>query len=96
MTRLVAEAVQRDLGRQIGGRECRRGRWNAWRGRCREGGARWLHVAPARHRHVQRAHEFYHTLPYKPRKSFAPIGLVTEVPMTLVGRADFPPKKPKS
>jgi tripartite-type tricarboxylate transporter receptor subunit TctC len=37
----------------------------------------------------------YHSLPYNPRESFAPIGLVTEVPMTLVGRADFPPKDAK-
>jgi tripartite-type tricarboxylate transporter receptor subunit TctC len=34
----------------------------------------------------------YSSLPYDPLTSFAPIGLVTEVPMTLVGRSDFPPE----
>jgi tripartite-type tricarboxylate transporter receptor subunit TctC len=33
----------------------------------------------------------YRDLPYDPKTAFAPIGLVTEVPMTLVGRPDFPP-----
>jgi tripartite-type tricarboxylate transporter receptor subunit TctC len=34
----------------------------------------------------------YRSLPYDPRTAFAPIGLITEVPMTLVGRPDFPPE----
>jgi tripartite-type tricarboxylate transporter receptor subunit TctC len=33
----------------------------------------------------------YRELPYDPKTAFAPVGLVTEVPMTLVGRPDFPP-----
>jgi tripartite-type tricarboxylate transporter receptor subunit TctC len=33
----------------------------------------------------------YRSLPYDPRTAFAPVGLITEVPMTLVGRPDFPP-----
>jgi len=32
----------------------------------------------------------YRKLPYDPKASFAPIGLVTEVPMILVSRKDFP------
>ena len=32
----------------------------------------------------------YKDLPYDPIASFAPIGLVADVPMTLVGRGDFP------
>ena len=32
----------------------------------------------------------YKELPYDPEASFAPIGLVADLPMTLVGRADFP------
>jgi tripartite-type tricarboxylate transporter receptor subunit TctC len=32
----------------------------------------------------------YRKLPYDPSTSFAPIGLVTDVPMTVVARADFP------
>lgn len=34
----------------------------------------------------------YRKLPYDPIKDFEPIGLVNEVPMTLVARKDFPPK----
>jgi putative tricarboxylic transport membrane protein len=33
----------------------------------------------------------YRDLPYDPKTAFAPVGLVTEVPMTLVARPDFPP-----
>ena len=33
----------------------------------------------------------YRSLPYDPKTAFAPVGLVTEVPMTLVARPDFPP-----
>jgi tripartite-type tricarboxylate transporter receptor subunit TctC len=33
----------------------------------------------------------YRSLPYDPRTAFAPVGLITEVPMTLVARPDFPP-----
>jgi tripartite-type tricarboxylate transporter receptor subunit TctC len=34
----------------------------------------------------------YRSLPYDPRTAFAPVGLITEVPMTLVARPDFPPE----
>lgn len=37
------------------------------------------------------APSLYPDLPYKPLESFAPIGLVTEVPMTIVGKKDLPP-----
>ena len=33
----------------------------------------------------------YRKLPYKPGEAFAGVGLVTDVPMTLVARNDFPP-----
>ena len=33
----------------------------------------------------------YRKLPYNPAEAFDPIGLVTDVPMTIVGRADFEP-----
>lgn len=33
----------------------------------------------------------YRTLPYNPRDDFAPIGLVTDVPMTIVARGDLEP-----
>jgi tripartite-type tricarboxylate transporter receptor subunit TctC len=34
----------------------------------------------------------YRKLPYDPSKDFEPIGMVNEVPMTLVAKKDFPPK----
>lgn len=34
----------------------------------------------------------YRKLPYKPMEDFEPIGLVNEVPMTLISKKDFPPK----
>ena len=34
----------------------------------------------------------YRKLPYDPVKDFEPIGLINEVPMTLVAKKDFPPK----
>jgi tripartite-type tricarboxylate transporter receptor subunit TctC len=37
----------------------------------------------------------YRKLPYKPLEDFEPIGLINEVPMTLVSRRDFPPKELK-
>jgi tripartite-type tricarboxylate transporter receptor subunit TctC len=33
----------------------------------------------------------YRKLPYNPRTAFAPIGLVTDAPMTFIGRSDLPP-----
>ena len=34
----------------------------------------------------------YRKLPYNPMTDFEPIGLINEVPMTIVSRRDFPPK----
>src|SRR5258705_3858779 len=34
----------------------------------------------------------YRKLPYDPINDFEPIGLINEVPMTLVAKKDFPPK----
>ena len=38
------------------------------------------------------APSLYRKLPYDPIKDFEPIGLINEVPMTLIARRDFPPK----
>jgi tripartite-type tricarboxylate transporter receptor subunit TctC len=38
------------------------------------------------------APSLYRKLPYNPLTDFEPIGLINEVPMTLVSRKDFPPK----
>src|SRR4051794_3635854 len=38
------------------------------------------------------APSLYRKLPYDSIKDFEPIGLINEVPMTLISRRDFPPK----
>src|SRR5206468_8094480 len=91
VTRLVAEAMQRDLGQQIivenvGGAGGTLGAGRVAKAEP-DGYTLLLH-----HIGMATSLSLYHSLPYNPRESFAPIGLVTEVPMTLVGRADFPPK----
>jgi tripartite-type tricarboxylate transporter receptor subunit TctC len=94
VTRLVAEAMQRDLGQQIvvenvGGAGGTLGAARVAKAEP-DGYTLLLH-----HIGMATSASLYHTLPYNPRESFAPVGLVTEVPMTLVGRADFPPKDAK-
>jgi tripartite-type tricarboxylate transporter receptor subunit TctC len=41
------------------------------------------------------APSLYRKLPYDPINDFEPIGLINEVPMTLIARRDFPPKDVK-
>ena len=41
---------------------------------------------------ISTAPALYRTLKYDVNKDLEPVGLVTEVPMTLIGKADFPPK----
>ena len=73
------------------------GRGERWRGqrydRCRargQGGPGWLYLDAA---HFRPGHErlLYRKLPYGFHAAFAPIGVVTVMPMTVVGKADLPP-----
>jgi tripartite-type tricarboxylate transporter receptor subunit TctC len=90
VARLVAEVMSRDLGQQVviqnvggaGGTL----------------GAGQVAVAPndgytllLHHIGMSTAPSLYRSLPYDPAKDFAPIGLITSVPMTLVARKDFEP-----
>ncbi len=91
VTRLVAEAMQRDLGQQIvvenvGGAG---GTLGAGRVAKAEPDGYTLLLY---HIGMATSATLYRNLAYNPREAFAPIGLVTEVPMTIVARADFPPK----
>ena len=91
VTRLVAEAMQRDLGQQIvvenvGGAGGTLGAGRAAKAEP-DGYTLLLH-----HIGMATSAILYRSLTYKPLEDFAPIGLVTEVPMTLVARADLPPK----
>jgi tripartite-type tricarboxylate transporter receptor subunit TctC len=90
VTRLVAEPMSRSLGQQIivenvtgaGGTLGARRVAQAEP----DGYTLLLH-----HIGMATSATLYRELPYDPKTAFAPVGLVTEVPMTLVGRPDFPP-----
>jgi tripartite-type tricarboxylate transporter receptor subunit TctC len=91
VTRLIAESMSRTLGQQIivenvGGAG---GTLGARRVAQAEPDGYTLLV---HHIGMATSATLYRSLPYDPRTAFAPIGLITEVPMTLVARPDFPPE----
>jgi tripartite-type tricarboxylate transporter receptor subunit TctC len=90
VTRLVGEAMSRDLGQQIivenvGGAGGTLGAAQVAKADA-DGHRLLLH-----HIGMATSATLYRTLPYDPLTAFAPVGLVTEVPMTIVARKDFPP-----
>ena len=90
VTRLIAESMSRTLGQQIvvenvGGAG---GTLGARRLTQAEPDGYTLLV---HHIGMATSATLYRNLPYDPRADLAPIGLITEVPMTIVGRPDFPP-----
>jgi tripartite-type tricarboxylate transporter receptor subunit TctC len=91
VTRLVAESMSRTLGEQVivenvGGAG---GTLGARRVAQAEPDGYTLLV---HHIGMATSATLYRNLPYDPRTAFAPVGLITEVPMTLVARPDFPPE----
>lgn len=90
VTRLIAESMSRTLGQQIlvenvGGAG---GTLGARRLAQAEPDGYTLLV---HHIGMATTATLYRSLPYDARTDFAPIGLITEVPMTIVARPDFPP-----
>jgi tripartite-type tricarboxylate transporter receptor subunit TctC len=90
VTRLVAEAMSRDLGQQIvvenvGGAGGTTGAAQV-AGSEPDGYTLLLH-----HIGMATSATLYRKLPYDPLNAFEYVGLVTEVPMTLVARKDFEP-----
>jgi tripartite-type tricarboxylate transporter receptor subunit TctC len=90
VTRLVAEAMSADLGQQVlvenvGGAGGTVGAAQA-AAAAPDGYTLLLH-----HIGMATSATLYRNLPYDPLTAFAPIGLVTEVPMTIIGRADLEP-----
>jgi tripartite-type tricarboxylate transporter receptor subunit TctC len=91
VTRLVAQAMSEDLGQQIvvqnvGGAGGTLGAGQAATA-APDGYTLLLH-----HIGMSTAPALYQSLPFDPQTDFAPIGLVTEVPMTIVARRDFEPE----
>lgn len=90
VTRLVAAAMSEDLGQQVvvqnvGGAGGTLGAGQVAAANA-DGYTLLLH-----HIGMSTAPALYASLPYDPLTDFAPIGLVTEVPMTIVARKDFEP-----
>jgi tripartite-type tricarboxylate transporter receptor subunit TctC len=91
VARLVAEAMSKDLGQQVLVE-------NVGGAGGTVGAARVAKAAPdgytllLHHIGMATSATLYRKLPYDTLNSFAYIGLVTEVPMTLVARKDLPPK----
>jgi tripartite-type tricarboxylate transporter receptor subunit TctC len=90
VTRLVAEAMSADLGQQVlvenvGGAGGTVGAAQA-AAADPDGYTLLLH-----HIGMATSATLYRNLPYDPVAAFAPIGLVTEVPMTIIGRPDLEP-----
>ncbi len=90
VTRLIAEPMSRTLGQQIIVE-------NVTGAGGTLGARRVAQAEPdgytllVHHIGMATSATLYRDLPYDPKTAFAPVGLITEVPMTLVGRPDFPP-----
>jgi tripartite-type tricarboxylate transporter receptor subunit TctC len=90
VTRLVAESMSKTLGQQVivenvGGAGGTLGAARVAKAEP-DGYTLLLH-----HIGMATSATLYRKLPYDPKAAFAPVGLVTEVPMVLVARKDFPP-----
>ena len=90
VARLVSEVMSKDLGEQVVVE-------NVGGAGGTLGAARVAKAAPdgytllLHHIGMATSATLYRRLPYDPLKDFAYVGLVTEVPMTIIGRADFEP-----
>ncbi|WP_137389860.1 tripartite tricarboxylate transporter substrate-binding protein [Rhodoligotrophos defluvii] len=90
VTRLVAEPMSKELGTQVvvqnvGGAGGTLGAGQAAKAQP-DGQTLLLH-----HIGMSTAPTLYRNLPFDPIEGFEPVGLVTEVPMVIVARKDFPP-----
>lgn len=90
VTRLVAESMSKTLGQQIivenvGGAGGTLGASRAAKADPDGYTLLLFHIGMAT------TATLYRNLPYDPKTAFAPVGLVTEVPMVLIARKDLPP-----
>jgi tripartite-type tricarboxylate transporter receptor subunit TctC len=90
VARLVAEVMSQDLGQQVVVQNVGGAGGTLGAGQVatapNDGYTLLLH-----HIGMSTAPTLYRSLPYDPAADFAPIGLITSVPMTLVARKDFEP-----
>jgi tripartite-type tricarboxylate transporter receptor subunit TctC len=90
VTRLVAEPMSKTLGQQIVVQNVTGAGGTLAAGEVAAAEADGYTVL-MHHIGMSTAPSLYSDLTYKPLESFAPIGLVTDVPMTIVARKDFEP-----
>src|SRR5918997_3024415 len=88
VTRLVAESMSKTLGQQIVVQNVAGAGGTLGAGEVAAAEADGYTVL-MHHIGMSTAPSLYKELPYDPLTSFKPIGLVTEVPMTIVARKDF-------
>ena len=91
VTRLVAEAMSRDLGQQIVVENVGGAGGTLGAGRVADADPDGYTLLLA-HIGMATSATLYRSLPYEPLGAFEYIGLVTEVPMTIVARKDFEPQ----
>ena len=96
VTRLVAEPMGEALGQQIVVQNVGGAGGTLGATQVAQRARRRPHAAPAPHRHVDGALALRRTSPSTRSTSFAPIGLVTNVPMTIIARKDFEPTRSPS
>jgi tripartite-type tricarboxylate transporter receptor subunit TctC len=91
VARLVAQSMSEDLGQQVVVQNVGGAGGTLGAGQVaaapNDGYTLLLH-----HIGMSTAPSLYRSLPYDPTTDFAPIGLITEVPMTIVARRDFEPE----
>ncbi|MDQ3560980.1 MAG: tripartite tricarboxylate transporter substrate-binding protein [Pseudomonadota bacterium] len=90
VTRLIAESMSKTLGQQIVVQNVTGAGGTLGAGEVAAAAPDGYTVL-MHHIGMSTAPSLYKELPYNPVESFKPIGLVTEVPMTIIARKDFEP-----
>ena len=91
VTRLIAEPMSEKLGQQIVVQNVEGAGGTVAAGQVADAEADGYEVL-IHHIGMSTAPALYPDLPYKPLEDFKTIGLITDVPMTIVARKDFEPK----
>ena len=91
VARLIAVPMTKTLKSADDHRKCPWRRRHHRRQSGGQGGARWLHAIDSPYRPLHRSSALS-KLPYDAINDFEPIGLINEVPMTMVAKKDFPAK----
>ncbi|MPZ93818.1 MAG: tripartite tricarboxylate transporter substrate binding protein BugD [Propionibacteriales bacterium] len=91
VTRLIAEPMSKELGQQIVVQNVEGAGGTVAAGQVATAESDGYTVL-IHHIGMSTAPALYPDLPYKPLEDFKPVGLITDVPMTIVARKDFEPE----